>query len=107
MGGHRFSAYHGSLGTFGTSWTLQSKSSAASDRGWHEVGGDRSPPSTHREGNGEPGRKDEKGGTRAWRGMGAGPMWGALTGSPGGPVGPMGPVAPGIPCTMGEEQKPV
>ena len=73
--GHQLGAYHGSLGTFGTSWALQNKTRSVSDRGWHGGVGGQQLPHKHREGNWEPRSKDKRGGARskAWRGRDAGP----------------------------------
>lgn len=103
--GHRLGTYHGSLGTFGTSWALQSKTRSVSDRSWHGGVGRQQPPTNTGRETGGPGARTSEG-ERA-SGLGEGSTWGALTGSPGGPAGPMGPVAPGIPYMTGEEQKPV
>lgn len=65
--------YHGSLGTFGTSWALQSKTRSVSDQSWHGgVGRQQPPTSTGRE-TGSPGARTSEGEQAS--GLGEGGMW--------------------------------
>lgn len=63
--GHRLGAYHGSLGTFGTSWALQRKTRSVRARGWHdaEPGGGRTaaPPMHARREMGSPDARTRRG----------------------------------------------